>query len=316
MNTKAMAAALAAACVAAGCSSALRGGDADMDVHLHSTYFLARSAGFEPAEAVEIAAADYYTDEHPETTSVGTERRIVGGLLNPVTAPRILLTGLAGWALGGEGLKRSFGSRTAEATAWTLGPDAIRLHFPARGVHEQVAPAFAKDPVSGELYYRNGDAVAVLERAFRALETRDPDLPRALALLGIGLHTLQDSYKHAGYDGTRGHVGADPNPDDVSLQPKLALEIAEATFHSLVHARRLLGCGGSASAPPWEERLKQIYTDSHGEGTDRDARWARAIRDAFGDDYRAWEQTRAGWLAAGGGDAFGRALGRIRRIAW
>lgn len=313
MNAKGMAAALILACAGAGCASAMRGGDADMDVHLHSTYYLARAAGFEPRRALHIAAANYYTDEHAETTSVGTERRIAGGLVNPLTAPRILLSGLADWAFEGERPRRALGSRTAEATAWALGPEALRIHFPARSPREAVRPAFAKDPATGELYYANGEAVAVLERAFRALETRDPDVDRALALLGIGLHVLQDSYKHAGYDGARGHIGAHPNPDDVSLDPRLALEIAEATFHSLLHARRLLGDGGGGpAAPRWEERLEQLYTDIHGNGT---FRWARAVREAFGDDYPAWDELRARWLAGGGGDEFERALRRIRRIA-
>ena len=302
----------AASLAALGCSSALRGADADRDVHLHLTYYMARAAGFDEADARAIASADCATDEHPETTSVGTERRFVGGLLNPVTIPRIVGLGLADLVFAEGTPGRAFGSRTAEATAWTLTPLALRLHFPARGMHDRVEPAFVTDARTGEVYYNNREAVTVLEQAFRALETHDPDVSRALALLGIGLHTLQDSYKHAGFCGALGHIGQWPDPDDVSRTPGLALEIAEATLNSLRHAKRLLEGGGRRPAPAWREEFEGLYRRPLGGGECRQDRWIAWIRGSFGDGYGTWEETRERWLEAGGAEVFERALDRVR----
>ncbi len=295
-----------------GCSTMLRGGDSDRDVHLHLTYFMARAAGFGVTEAREIASANCYTDYHPETTSVGTERRLVGGLVNPVTIPGIVILGFGDIAFVGESPKRAFGRRTAEATAWALPGLAHRLHFPALGLYEKVEPAFVTDPRTGEFYYNNREAVAVLEQAFRALETHDPDMPRARAVLGIGLHTLQDSYKHRGYCGALGHIGANPDPDDVSRDLGLALEIAEATLNSLRHAHRLIH--GTSPAPPegWRGAVERLYARPLRAGELRRDLWIALIRDAFGDAYDDWEDTCERWLGDGGGAVFDRALDRVR----
>jgi hypothetical protein len=302
-----------AASSAAGCATVLRGGDADREVHLHLTYFMARAAGFDEREARDIAAADCYTDEHPETNSVATERRVLGGLVNPVTIPRIVVGSVADCAFGAETPKRGFGRRTAEATAWALSPLAHRLHFPALGMYERVEPAFVTDARTGEIYYNNREAIAVLEQAFRALETRDPDAPRALALLGIGLHTLQDSYKHRGFCGALGHIGVSPDPDDISRDLGMALEIAEATLHSLRYARGLLKGGAPPLRADWKGAVERLYAAPLRDGESRQDRWTALIRGGFGDDYGAWEEWRGRWMDEGGG-AFDRALDRVRAI--
>ncbi len=314
MGLKMTAAVVVAACSGAGCTATLRGGTADMDVHLHSTYMMARMAGFSPSEARRISAANQWTDYHPATNSVATERRVLGGLAHPGTLPHILFSGTIDWVLGGERPGRAFGSRTAEATSWTLSPLAHRLHFPAPDGRTKVSPAYRRDDRTGELILVNRDAVEVLEQAFRALETRDPDVRRSLALLGIGLHTLQDSYKHAGYNAARGHIGVHPDPDDVSLRPDLALEIAEATYHSLARARRLLPGGSLRPVEDWTGRLQKLYSEKHLKGEDYETRWVRAAWDAFGDEYAPWEELRDGWLAGGGAEAFDRALDQVRQI--
>lgn len=302
-----LAAIAAAALGATGCSSVLRGGDTDRDVHLHLTYFMARAAGFGPREARAIAAADCYTDEHPETTSVGTELRIPGGLINPMAIPWIAIAGVADCALGGETPKRGFAGRTAQVTAWALSRLALRLHFPASGMYEKVKPAFVRDPETGDVYYNNRDAVAVLERAFRAFETHDEDIGRDLALLGIGLHTLQDSYKHRGYCAALGHIGSSPDADDISRDLPMALEIAEATLNSLRYVHRLLH-GKSAPPPPgWREAFVRLYATPLRDGECRQDRWIEWIRTSFGDSCGGWEETCTAW-GEEGADAFDRAL--------
>lgn len=301
-----------AAICGTGCSTMLRGDDSDRDVHLHLTYLMARKAGFSEAESRAIASGNCHTDYHPETNSVGTERRVIGGLINPLTVPRIIGIGLIDWGWGGETAVRAFAGQTAGATAWALRPLAHRLHFPSPGLYQKTVPAFRTHPETGEMYYNNREAMIVLEQAFRALETRDPDVPRALALLGIGLHTLQDSYKHQGYCGAFGHIGVFPDPDDISRDPGMALEIAEATLNSLRHARRLLHGTGIRIAEGWREEFQRIYTVPLRGGERRQDRWIGLIRETLGDSYGGWDDTRERWLADGGGEAFERALDRVR----
>jgi hypothetical protein len=296
---------------ALGCTSVLRGGDSDRDVHLHLTYFMARVAGFSPGEARDIAAADCYTDEHPETNSVGTERRIVGGLVNPATIPIILARGTGDSTLGGEPPQRGYGQRAAETTAWMLSPLAHRLHFPALGMYEKVEPAFLTDPRTGEVYYNNRPAVAVLEQAFRALETHDEDAGRTRALLGIGLHTLQDSYKHRGYCAALGHIGVWPDVDDISRDLGMAREIAKATLDSLRYARQWVYGGGLGEAREWKEAFDRLYATPLGPRETRQDRWRALTLKTFGDDYGRWEELRDEWLRGEGG-AFDRAVDRAR----
>jgi hypothetical protein len=311
MTTRPLAILLALA--AGGCSGTFRGFDTDADIHLHATYYLARTAGFEPETSLKIAAANCFTDFHPDTTSVATERRLAGGLANPISIPHILLFGCADWVSGRESLARGMAGRTAEITSWVLSPLGTRLHFPARELHDAVKPAFARDPATGEILYNNRDSMAVLERAFVALDTRDPDVERTLALLGVGLHTMQDSLKHAGFSPARGHIGADPDPDDLSLDVDLCLEIAEATLHSLLHARRILRGRAEVPGEGWKAIVRAAYETPLGAGESRESRWIALIRATFGDDYGPWAATRGAW-GAPGEEAFERAIERIRGI--
>ena len=303
-----------AALGSAGCAAALRGGDSDQEVHLHLTYFMARSAGFPEQEARAIAAANGHTDYHAETTSVGTERRAVAGLVNPLTFPWILGAGLSDVAFGDQSLERAVLSRAGDATKWSLSPLAHRLHFPATGVYAKTEPAFVRDPRSGEVYYNNREAVIVLEHAFRALEVHDPDRPRTLALLGIGLHTIQDSYKHRGFCAALGHAGAWPDADDISRDLGMALEIAEATLNSLRHARRLESGASTDGPADWRRAFERMYAKPLEAGESRRDRWVAWIRDAFGDEFGTWEATQERWRAEGGDEAFESALVLLRPI--
>jgi hypothetical protein len=294
--------------VTAGCSGVLRGPDACTEIHFETTYALARWAGWPPEDAAAIAAADAWTDQHGDTTSVATERRVLGGLVNPLTIPRVLTSALGDMLMEGEPPRRAFGRRVAEATAWTVPDLGLRLHFPARSIHAPVTPAFFVNPTTGDLEYGNADARRVLEQAFLDLETRDEDGAATLALLGMGLHTLQDSFKHCGFDGAAGHIGACPDPDTAGSDLGLALRSADATLHSLRYARRL-AAGRSASPPPaWKEQLRLVLADGSPD------RWTRFFRLRFGEPIPDRDALVERWRTGGGDEAFARAVARAREL--
>ncbi len=209
-------------------------------------------------------------------------------------------------------MKRAILSRIGDSTKGAISPLAHRLHFPATGIYEKTEPAFVRDPGSGEIYYNNREAVIVLEHAFRALEMHDPDPSRALALLGIGLHTVQDSYKHRGFCAALGHAGAYPDADDISRDLGMALEIAEATLNSLRYARRVMN-GSSTEVPQgWKRAFERMYARPLQDGETRRDRWVAWIRSAFGDEFPGWEETRERWQTEGGDESFERALELLR----
>jgi hypothetical protein len=288
-----------------GCAAAFRGGDQDLAVHLGTTYAMARAAGFDPEDARKIAAANYHTDVHPETSSVATERRLVAGVANPLVLPSVFFSALFDTVTGRETPIRALGANAAAFTSWNLSPLALKLHFPARSIDDPTAPAFTKDPRGEWLYTRQRDALIVLEQAFFAIELRDPDEGRTLALLGIALHVVQDSYKHASYSGARGHIGVHPTPDDLASDPGMALEIGEATFLCLRHARARMDPRPLPPPADW----KAIFRVAPGE-----ADWRLALRSAFGEDPGSWSELRSRWSEAGGEEDFERALEKIRRV--
>lgn len=278
-----------------GCAGAMRGPDTCAEIHFDTTYVLARWAGWSDREALAISAADFWTDKHGETNSVATEWRVLGGIVNPGTIPWVLCFGFGDLVVSGDSPSRAFGRRVAESTAWAVPALGHRLHFPAGGPSSTVAPAFFVNPASGEIEYGNAEARRVLERAFLDLQTHDEDLDAVLALLGIGLHTLQDSFKHQGYESRRGHIGADPDPDQACCDLNRTLTCAEATLNSLRYARRL--AVGRSSAPPsgWKQMLRARFSGAQSriEMPDREALVER-------------------WLQGRGEDAFDRALDRVR----
>lgn len=303
---------LGAVAANAGCAGAWRGGASDRSTHVSLTYVLARAAGHSPRDAVLIAGANEETDFHPDTSSVVTERRLVGGLAHPAVLPMICFSAVAAWA-GGEPPVRALAAGTARHTAWTLSPLALKLHFPAATTDAPTRPAFAREGLDA-LYLLNRDAVAVLDQAFLSLELRDEDVGRSLALLGIGLHVLQDSYKHAGYDGTRGHIGVDPDPDDISRDPALAAEIAESTYLALRHAFRRMHPGVPAPDGGWGVLAESVYGATADRALSVEERWLAALRARFGDPLESWDDLRDRWRAADGPDAFERALVKVRRV--
>jgi hypothetical protein len=297
-----------------GCVSAFRGGDQDLSVHLGTTYAMARAAGFDHGAAQKIAAANYHTDEHPETTSVATERRILAGIANPLVLPCVFFSAVFDSVTGRETPLRALGANTAAFTSWNLSSLALKLHFPARTISDPAAPAFTKDPRGELLYAHQRDALVVLEQAFMSIELGDEDEGRTLALLGVALHVVQDSYKHASYSGARGHIGVHPTPDDLASDPGMALEIGEATFLCLRHARVKMDSRPLPPAADWKAILRFVYGSAAGEAAGGEERWRTALQSAFGEDPGSWSELRSRWAQAGGEDDFERALEKIRRV--
>jgi hypothetical protein len=305
---------IAGSSAVSGCGSVLRGGDDDLSVHFHLTYSMARSAGFDQDESLKIAASDYFTDEHPRTSSVATERRLVAGIANPLVIPGILFSAVYDVTFAGERPARAFGARTAEFTSWGLSSTALKLHFPAHRIYDQTRPVFGKDLRSGELYLSNREAVELLEAAFRNIETKDEDLERTLALLGIALHTLQDSYKHVSYCGAQGHIGANPSPDSISGDLPMLIEIAEATFASLRHAYRRIHDAPHRAPGDWRAVVRHVYESPSEPEAGSEDRWTRVIAEIHGDTLGTWDELRRRWIQVEGDQAFERALEKVERI--
>ncbi|HLY07878.1 MAG TPA: hypothetical protein VKW04_01110 [Planctomycetota bacterium] len=299
------------AAATAGCAGAFRGPDTCTEIHFDATYVLARWAGWSREEALTIAASNAWTDQDSVTTSVATERRLLAGVVNPFALPWVLCSGTVDVVADGETPARAYGRRAAEVTSWAVPATGHRLHFPAVGLRSAVLPAFYLNPVSGEIEYGNAEARRVLERAFLDLQSHDEDLEGTLALLGIGLHTLQDSIKHSGYSASQGHIGAQPDPDSASSNLGAALLSSEVTLNSLRYARRLVaGCSGQ---PPrgWKDAFRRVFS-GHGSSIDAaEEGWAQFVRDQLREDTPGRTELLARWQDAGGRDVFLRALGKV-----
>jgi hypothetical protein len=287
-----------------GCAGAMRGPDTCADIHFDTTYVLARWAGWSEREALCISAANFWTDKHGETNSVATEWRLLGGVVNPGTIPWVLCFGV-GDMIVGETPGRAFGRRVAESTAWTVPSLGHRLHFPTADPREPVTPAFFVNAASGEIEYGNAEARRALERAFLELEAHDEDREAILAFLGIGLHTLQDSFKHCGYTASQGHIGARPDPDQACCNLERTLACAEVTLHSLRYARRLATGRSSAPPPEWKDLLRRHFSEGSGG-------WIAFVRSQFPEEYAERDILLDRWRLERGEEAFDRALERVR----
>lgn len=302
---------IAAALALTGCAGTFRGPDTCTEIHFDATYALARWAGWPPDQALAIAAANAWTDQHSDTTSVATERRLAAGLINPITLPWVLCVGTADLIADGETPSRAYGRRVAEVTSWAVPATGHRLHFPAVGLRSPVLPAFYLNPVSGEIEYGNAEARRVLERAFLDLQTHDEDLDATLALLGIGLHSLQDSIKHHGYTASQGHIGATPDPDCACTDPGAAMLSVEVTLNSLRYARRLVA--GASERPPegWRESIRRAFAGHAPTVEAAEERWAQFFRVQFEKDLPGRTGLLQRWREAGGEAGFARALPKV-----
>jgi hypothetical protein len=301
-----------AAAAAGGCASVMRGPDTCAEIHFDATYVLARWAGWPAAESRAIAAANFWTDKHAETNSVATEWRVLGGIANPATVPLVLCLGLGDLVIDGESPRRAFGRRVAESTAWAVPSLGHSLHFPAIGLRSTVLPAFYLNPVSGEIEYGNAEARRVLERAFFDFLSHDEDAEANLALLGIGLHTLQDSFKHSGYTAAQGHIGAHPDPDRACCNLDATMLSAEVTLNSLRYARRLVAGASCAPPPGWKQALRLVFARPAAPDGEPDRRWGKFVRSQFNEEYASRDALVERWQADKGQEAFDRALDRVR----
>jgi RHS repeat-associated protein len=75
-------------------------------------------------------------------------------------------------------------------------------------------------------------------------------------LLGIGLHILQDSYSHEGYEPSTGHLKHRGLPDDPSRDVKKALEMAEQTYKILAEYAKT--CFNIDPRVKWEDIKTKI----------------------------------------------------------
>ncbi len=304
--------AILGAALSTGCVTAMRGPETCAEIHFDATYVLARWAGWSEREARAIAAADYWTDRHDETNSVATERRVVAGIVNPLTVPWVVCASVGDMLVEGEAPSRAIGKRVAEATAWAVPSMGHRLHFPAIGMRSAVLPAFYVNPASGEIEYGKAEARRVLERAFLFLQSRDEDEGAVLALLGMGLHSLQDSFKHCGYNAAQGHIGIPEDPDRPCCNLGTTMLSAEVTLNSLRYARRLTA--GRSTVPPkgWSEKLRIVLASPVPAGEDAGLRWVRFVRQNFGETYGSRYDLLETWKREGGEVDFDRAVSRVR----
>jgi hypothetical protein len=304
--------AILGAVLSTGCSAAMRGPDTCAEIHFDATYVLARWAGWPERDARAIASADFWTDRHEATTSVATERRVVAGIVNPLTVPWVVCASVGDMVIEGDAPSRAIGKRVAEATAWAVPSMGHRLHFPAIGLRTAVLPAFYVNPASGEIEYGSAEARRVLERAFLYLQSRDEDEGAILALLGMGLHSLQDSFKHCGYSATQGHIGIPNDPDRPCCNLGTTMLSAEVTLNSLRYARRL--ATGRSTAPPkgWREKLRAVFAEATPLGGDPSVRWARFVKETFGEEYGSRYAVLETWKGEDGELGFGRAVDRAR----
>jgi len=300
-----------AALAVTGCAGAFRGPDTCTEIHFDATYVLARWAGWSAEEALTIAAANAWTDQHSDTTSVATERRLAAGLVNPISLPWAICRGTIDLVAEGEEPTRAYGRRIAEVTAWAVPSTGHRLHFPAVGLRSPVLPAFYLNPVSGEIEYGQAEARRVLERAFLDLQSHDEDQEGTLALLGIGLHTLQDSIKHSGYTAAQGHIGAHPDPDTACCNPSAMMLSIEVTLNSLRYARRLARGTSTPPPPRWKESLRRVFTDHAATVEAAERRWAEFVREQFQEEDPGRYGLLERWQAVGGEAVFRRALVKV-----
>jgi hypothetical protein len=298
--------------LATGCASTLRGPDTCAEIHFDSTYVLARWAGWPEKDARTIASANFWTDRHDETNSVATERRLLAGIVNPLTVPWVVCASAGDMLLDGEAPSRAIGKRVAESTAWAVPSMGHRLHFPAIGLRTAVLPAFYINPASGEIEYGNAEARRVLERAFLFLQSRDEDEEAVLALLGIGLHSLQDSFKHCGYSAAQGHIGIPDDPDRPCCNLGTTMLSIEVTLNSLRYARRLAVGKSQAPPPGWREEIRTLFGRAVVADEDPSLRWGRFIQKTFGDLEASRYAVLETWKKEGGELGFGRAVIRAR----
>jgi hypothetical protein len=132
-----------------------------------------------------------------------------------------------------------------------------------------------------------------------------------LALLGIGLHTLQDSIKHSGYNAAQGHIGAHPDPDSACCNLGAAMLSMEVTLNSLRYGRRLVRGRSSPPPPGWKDRILRILTGPAPTVEAAERRWMQFACEQFSEEAPGRTELLERWKAAGGEEVFTRALVKV-----
>jgi hypothetical protein len=101
----------------------------------------------------------------------------------------------------------------------------------------------------GDFVVRN--SIYAREIALQGIDAGDP------ILTGIGLHILQDSYSHEGYESYYGHARDNHLPDDPSRDIDKAMEMAKETYEIL---KAYLWKNYEANPlSDWDELYRPIY---------------------------------------------------------
>jgi RHS repeat-associated protein len=248
----------------------------EKDFHFYAVYYLARAAGFAPADARLLAWSSQYVDDYEHTQPLTANFSTLGGFhfLSPTQVAKNIT-------------RRSAG------------------HGEVVSVVEQVA---SQEPVEPE----NRIALANLNRAIAVQGSRS----RKLIALGIALHSWADTFSHAGFTGTPdprnqrpgwhgrkplirrpigeltriGHGAAGNWPDwpywdEESVQK--AMKAAESIYRQLASFAGAFGFSRD-EVRPWDQRLTNRLEGLfkyEGDEEARAANWERAISEDFRWEY-------------------------------
>ena len=127
------------------------------------------------------------------------------------------------------------------------------------------------------------------------------------ASLGVYLHALQDSYAHRGFGAFFGHIFRGHGPDKTYKNIDKAMEMAEATYNTLVDAAKAMGVKGKAVAFDAIKDKIKAYLNIN-EKDDKDG----SKRDAAFKDLIATIVTSAGGTAEDAEKVYQRVMQAIR----
>ncbi len=149
----------------------------DPEFHFHATYVLAREAGIAEDEALAIAGGAWSVDSPLDAGELSSIRPLLRAGVMAVALPTLVWPIV--FAVVGEydGAADWFG----KISDVVISPAAVAVHFPTEGGQRRVTP------YTGQAGHRAGGMVAL------AFGARDP------VLLGIALHSVQDSWSHSGH---------------------------------------------------------------------------------------------------------------------
>jgi len=263
----------------------------EKDFHFYAVYYLARAAGFAPADARLLAWSSQYVDDYEHTKPVpGSAGKLIGEITGEFPETLMSFHFLSPGRL-----------TTRQVFNYTHGGKVCTPQT-----------TFVQDPVTPE----NGIARSNLDRAGES---------RSLIALGIALHSWADTFAHSGFTGTlfdprnarpgwvgdpgrvgltealgeavlQGHSAAGHWPDWPYMDVEKATNAAESIYRILVFFRSRIGytkCSWFICAMEWSEIERRVRSLFEYEGTEdeRSGNWKVAIWQDFYEwvDYRKAE---------------------------